>query len=103
MDNSLVRYAKAFKALSNPNRLSIYREVLHKKYAEIEGGDGSCSFTECIAALKVGAPTVSHHIKELVNAELITVEKNGKFVKCFLNEKMKEDLEVFFGNDFSNR
>ncbi len=30
--------------------------------------------------LKIGAPTVSHHLKELVNAGLIVTERQGKFL-----------------------
>ena len=58
--------------------------------------DCGCGLTDFIQKLNVGAPTVSHHIKELVNAELITVERHGKFMTCYLNDEMRKNLGNFF-------
>jgi ArsR family transcriptional regulator, arsenate/arsenite/antimonite-responsive transcriptional repressor len=80
------RLAKAFKALSHPNRLRIYTEILKQESARIETGCG-CFVTEVVRSLRVGAPTISHHVKELVNADLITVERQGKFLVCKVNPK----------------
>jgi len=89
--------AKAFKALSNPNRLQIYMEIIENRSTKLEGGkEHGCGLADFICKLNVGAPTVSHHIKELVNADLITVERNGKFMTCFLNELMYNELKEFF-------
>jgi DNA-binding transcriptional ArsR family regulator len=49
-----------------------------------------------MSKLNIGAPTVSHHIKELVNAKLIRVERQGKFMTCYLNNDMRAQLEAFF-------
>lgn len=87
--------AKAFKALSHPNRLQIYQELVQRRQMDSKDMCG-CGLTEFINALNVGAPTVSHHIKELVNADLIRVERNGKFITCFLNEDMRDQLKDFF-------
>ena len=89
------KLAKAFKALSHPNRLQIYQEILRRRSLSSKDFAG-CALTDFISALNVGAPTVSHHIKELVNADLISVEKQGKFVTCFLNEATCEYLQLFF-------
>lgn len=98
-DTSLL--AKAFKALSHPNRLQIYYEILSRRAHQVEASEkecllGGCHLTEFIHSLNVGAPTISHHIKELVNAGLITVERNGKFMTCYPNENMREKLSLFF-------
>lgn len=95
--------AKAFKALSHPNRLQIYSEIMNRQAHQVETDDktcllGGCNLTEFIHSLNVGAPTISHHIKELVNAGLITVERNGKYMTCFPNESMREQLQSFFEN-----
>ena len=87
--------AKAFKALSNPNRLQIYLEIMQRRKMDSKDVCG-CALTDFINSLNVGAPTVSHHIKELVNANLITVERNGKFITCFLNETVCDQLQAFF-------
>lgn len=93
--------AKAFKALSHPNRLQIYFEIMSRRTHQVEAGEkdcvlAGCNLTEFIHSLNVGAPTISHHIKELVNAGLITVERHGKYMTCFPNESMREQLKMFF-------
>ncbi|WP_404364994.1 ArsR/SmtB family transcription factor [Marinobacter sp.] len=94
-DQNNERLTRAFKALSNPNRLQIYQEIVHKQISEVS--NSGCRVVDFINAMRVGAPTISHHLKELVNAELIRVERNGKFVICHLNESMREELKGFFG------
>lgn len=91
--------AQAFKALSNPNRLQMYLELLRQRQTVIDSGERrecSCGLSELMVKLNVGAPTVSHHVKELVNARLIRVERNGKFMTCYLNDDMRIRLEQFF-------
>jgi len=90
------KIADAFKALSNPNRLKIYLEILDARSKQVESSGSGCVLMDFIKKLNCGAPTVSHHIKALVNADLITVERNGKFMTCHLNDKMSEKLKVFF-------
>ena len=91
------KIANAFKALSNPNRLVIYLEIMNRRSKQVE--DCGCGLTDFIQKLNVGAPTVSHHIKELVNAELISVERHGKSMTCYLNDEMRESLGDFFVQD----
>lgn len=95
----LRKVAGAFKALSNPNRLQIYLEILNRRSKQVESSDSGCSLSDFMAHLNIGAPTVSHHIKELVNADLITIERHGKFMTCFLNESMRDQLHVFFNSE----
>jgi ArsR family transcriptional regulator, arsenate/arsenite/antimonite-responsive transcriptional repressor len=87
--------ARAFKALSNPNRLSIYLEVLRQYRTEMK----SCGLSHLIDSLAIGAPTISHHTKELVDAGLISVQRDGRFIRCTLNDEMRDKLSAFFGKD----
>ena len=41
--------------------------------------------------------TVSHHIKELRNADLIRCEKRGQTVYCSPNTQILEEVERFVG------
>ncbi|MFE8070760.1 metalloregulator ArsR/SmtB family transcription factor [Marinobacteraceae bacterium S3BR75-40.1] len=92
--------ARAFKALSNPNRLRIYQEVLLRQRHDVgPDTDSGCVIYDFINALNIGAPTISHHVKELVNAGLIRVERNGKYLTCYLNEDMRERLAGFLGGE----
>jgi ArsR family transcriptional regulator, arsenate/arsenite/antimonite-responsive transcriptional repressor len=91
-----VRLARKFKALSNPNRFQLFAEILSAHQAkEIEKGH-DCFLHTIMQHLKIAAPTVSHHLKELVNADLITTELEGKFLTCTVNTRALEELEAFF-------
>ena len=94
-DPATERLARAFKALSNPNRLQIYVEILRRQRQSI-GPEHSCALYDFINSLEIGAPTVSHHIKELVNAGLISVERDGKYLACSLDEGTRQALCAFF-------
>lgn len=85
--------AKAFKALSSPNRLAMYLDLLEHEETAVS----SCRLGDLIDRLDIGAPTVSHHLKELVNAGLIEVQRDGKFMRCRLNPDMRQRLAGFFG------
>lgn len=88
--------AQAFRALGNPHRLAIYLRLL--RHAEIQGASvlHSCALQELIDKLDIGAPTISHHIKELVAANLISVTREGKYLRCALNEPMRQRLAGTF-------
>ncbi|MBT2514584.1 metalloregulator ArsR/SmtB family transcription factor [Arthrobacter sp. ISL-30] len=62
--------ALVFKALSDPNRLRLLSIVK----ADESGESCVCDLT---APLDLGQPTVSHHLKILVDAGLLHREKRG--------------------------
>lgn len=84
--------AKIFKALSNPNRLELYLKIAEAHEASFQRGDDECFLADVIGCLNIGAPTISHHIKELTNADLITTEKKGKFLICRVNLELVEEV-----------
>jgi DNA-binding transcriptional ArsR family regulator len=97
-EHNLTRFAEAFRALSNPNRLAIF---LHLVTCCPPGT--LCSFDEemrkCVGdlgkGLNIASSTISHHIKELRTAGLIHVQKKGKFTQCWVDGEtvtMLQDL-----------
>lgn len=86
--------AKIFKALSNENRLEIYKEIAKQEHVDYEKGC-ECSISEMLSCLKIGAPTISHHLKELSNANLITTEKRGKFLMARINKETLTQIKEF--------
>lgn len=62
--------AARFKAIADPNRLRILSIISNDPAAET----CVCDITE---PLELGQPTVSHHLKILVEAGLLTREKRG--------------------------
>jgi ArsR family transcriptional regulator, arsenate/arsenite/antimonite-responsive transcriptional repressor len=92
-ERDLSELAAAFKALSNPNRLAMYLELLRHRERSVK----TCALQDLMDLLDIGAPTVSHHTKELVGAGLIEVEREGKFMRCRLSEPTRTRLARFFG------
>jgi ArsR family transcriptional regulator len=85
------KVAKIFKALSNPKRLELYLKIAEAYESSFQTG-GECFVTDIIDSLDTDAPTISHHIKELANADLISTEKKGKFLTCRINEEIVEEV-----------
>jgi DNA-binding transcriptional ArsR family regulator len=64
---------KALSALAQESRLAVFRLLVKR------GPDG---FTPSVIAekLDIAAPTLSFHLKELQNARLVTVRREGRFL-----------------------
>lgn len=66
------RIARTFKALGDPTRLRLLSLI-----AASDGGEACiCDLTEPVG---LGQPTVSHHMKLLVDAGLATREQRGRW------------------------
>lgn len=66
------RLARLFKALGDPTRVRLLSLI-----AAAEGGEACiCDLT---APVGLSQPTVSHHMKQLVDAGLVTREQRGKW------------------------
>jgi ArsR family transcriptional regulator len=90
------KLARLFNALSNPNRLRIYSVILKSEKTNFEVGSSWCALAEVVRSLKIGSPTISHHVKELVDAGLILAERQGKYLVCRINPEMRETVRKLF-------
>ena len=91
--------AKAFKALSNPNRLQIFQRLLGCcELGTVCSADTLNGF--CVGDLgedlAIASSTLSHHIKELQHAGLIKTRRRGKNVDCFVDRDKVSLLKEFF-------
>lgn len=92
-----IKLAKALKALSHPKRLELFFKIAEKSETDFDAGcECECFVTEIMNCLKIGAPTVSHHIKELENAGLITTEKKGKYLTARVKEETLAEVNKIF-------
>ena len=66
------RVAGMFKAIADPTRLQLLSHVAAQGCAEV----CACDLAELTG---VGQPTVSHHMKRLVEAGLLTREQRGRW------------------------
>lgn len=88
------KYSNIMKALSHPNRLELFLEIAKCQEKDYEEQD--CMISEITKCFKIGAPTISHHLKELSNAGLITTEKKGKFLVAKVNKEVLKELGTIF-------
>ncbi|MBM4446182.1 MAG: helix-turn-helix transcriptional regulator [Chloroflexi bacterium] len=93
------RLAIAFKALSNPHRLSIFMR-LASCCTPGETCETDTDIRECVGAigrnLSLSPSTISHHIKELHRAGLIRMKRRGQTVECWVDPETLDSLATFF-------
>ncbi|MHC1712201.1 MAG: ArsR/SmtB family transcription factor [Solidesulfovibrio sp.] len=91
------KLAMIMKALSHPNRLELLLEIAaaaeETRYPAGSDAACECFVWEAVKRLKIGAPTVSHHLKELSRAGLIVTERRGKFLVARLNEEVVSEIQ----------
>lgn len=98
--------ANIFKALSNKHRLIIFHELLHHEGLHIaesnraccgrHHGGGSCCVGELGRKVELAPSTISHHIKELKNAGLIDIRREGIYLYCSVNKKTWQKVLDYF-------
>ena len=90
------KLAKIMKALSNENRLALYMEIARQEESNFEAPE--CNISDIVKVFRISAPTISHHLKELTNADLITTERRGKYLVAKINkETLAEVKKVLSG------
>ena len=85
------KLAKIMKALSNENRLALYMEIANHKESDFEAPE--CTISDIVKLFGLSPPTISHHLKELTNADLITTEKRGKYLVARINKKTLAEVK----------
>jgi len=81
MDNR--KFEKISRALSDASRIAILQQFKKKK---------DCLYcTEVHDILDLTQPSISHHLKQLVDAELLVPEKEGRNLKYTLNHDVLDD------------
>jgi ArsR family transcriptional regulator, arsenate/arsenite/antimonite-responsive transcriptional repressor len=78
---------KISKALSDPSRITILQKFRKKK---------DCLYcSEIHDMLDLAQPSISHHLKQLVDADLLIPEKEGRNLKYLLNDAVLDDYIAF--------
>ena len=90
--------SEVFKALSNPNRLRIFLELLEccapgTRWSEEAGRACVGDFSK---SLGLAPSTVSHHVKELHRAGLIRTERRGQAVELWIDPEVVNRFAAFY-------
>jgi ArsR family transcriptional regulator, arsenate/arsenite/antimonite-responsive transcriptional repressor len=83
-DDEAAATAELFRALADPARVKIVNLV-----AASPGGVCACNLND---PLELTQPTVSHHLKKLVDAGLLEREQRGKWAYFSLNRAAVDKL-----------
>jgi ArsR family transcriptional regulator, arsenate/arsenite/antimonite-responsive transcriptional repressor len=89
------RLARMFRALGNEHRLKIFMNLMAESKLDLARGRvHDCFLVKILEGLDigVGAPTVSHHVKELADAGLIHTQRDGKQLICSINPEALREL-----------
>lgn len=74
------KVAKISKALADPNRLTILKTLSKNQ---------NCLYCSDVSDfIDLTQPSISHHLKQLTDAELIIAEKEGRSIKYSMNNKV---------------
>ena len=79
---------KAFLALGQESRLNVFRLIVQK-------GDTGFTPKDIIETLGIANATLSFHLKELVQADLLIVERQSRNLIYRPNAKLVQDLSEF--------
>ncbi|HET9825902.1 MAG TPA: metalloregulator ArsR/SmtB family transcription factor [Chitinophagaceae bacterium] len=80
----IARLEKISKALGDPYRAKMLDVIRHEP-----GGMTCCEMKDMF---HLAQSTVSHHLKQLVDADLLLYEKNGRFSRYWINKKTFSDF-----------
>ena len=80
--------ARVFKAMGDENRITILT-LLHT------GERCACRLQE---ALSISQPTLSHHMRILLDAQLVNARKDGKWIYYSLSEAGAQQAKEFLGS-----
>ena len=105
-------YVKMFKALSNDQRLKIFLMIYERcgetnqptdsKKINVKN-DPCCpgvkglekAFTKACECMNISRSTISHHFKELQNAGLIHLERDGQSFNCSVDREAVQAIRDF--------
>lgn len=96
-EQELEAAARMFKALSNPHRLRIFKKLSCCWAGQVVTGPAE-NFSNCqrefAERLGLAPSTVSHHFKELRQAGLIHMKRDGKEILFWVDEKAVNALRA---------
>ncbi len=80
--------AACLESLGNPTRLDVFRQL-------VRAGQTGMAVGQLQKALNIPGSTLSHHLKHLVQHNLVHQERQGRVLRCFANYQTMGLLMAF--------
>lgn len=90
---SFENYSLAYKALGDPTRAQIF-DMLK---------DGEMCACKILSDFQITQPTLSYHMKMLLDSKLVKVRKEGKWNHYSLNWTTVRELSAFLGREHAGK
>lgn len=87
MDRKFIVHARVLKAMSDENRLRVIDLLKEREY----------NASELLEEMDFGQSTLSHHMKILLNADVVNSRKNGKWTLYSLNKETFARISEWIG------
>lgn len=84
--------ARCLESLGNDTRLAIYRAL-------VRAGPTGMAVGQLQGRLKIPGSTLSHHIANLVNNDLISQVREGRVLRCTANYERMNSLLGFLAEE----
>lgn len=85
------RIIKIAKALADKNRYNILKLI---------GQNKEICCMEILKKSHLSQPAVSHHLKVLLESELVSVRREGQYGHFSFNKKVFDSYLIFFSSEF---
>lgn len=89
---NLITSAKRLAGLGHEHRLEIFQLL-------VQAGEGGMTVGELQAVTARPASTLAFHLRELVAADLVTQQKEGRMVRCRANYQALDEVLQFVKQD----
>ncbi len=92
------KLARIFAALSVGVRIRIIRNIAkHGTVGAWKSKQGrGCTIKEAGLGLRIGWPTLSHHVSLLEKVGMITVTRFGRYKRCWITSEAMRHMSEFF-------
>jgi len=101
-ERDLAAMARVFRALSNVHRLKMYETLFSGGIStccdRIEKCEPAVSQTDVVRMLGLSQSTISHYLRLLEEAGLVTVERRGPWTCYFPDYEQAARIGAYFGS-----
>jgi DNA-binding transcriptional ArsR family regulator len=97
-DTPAPKLARIFAALCIGVRIRIIRNIAKRGTVgawKAKQGRG-CTIKEAGLGLRIGWPTLSHHVSVLEKVGMITISRHGRFKRCWISSEAMSVMSEFF-------